>query len=340
MATRTLALPALDGALDVARAEGGPIVELQLATRFGAPGDVTMLRTAVAKTPLIVAAFGSQRTDGSWGSDDDPRGSVLPTLWMAKSLAELGLDDSHAGWHAAVEFLAGTSHTGHGVLGLDGRDESVLSCYAGIAAEMYLQGGRSDLGRRQIDWILDYQDVSVGGRRLRRDPVATWDERMRTRYGGCLSDTTCLIGLVKTGRALTASLAHEHDARVAELVEAIREVYLERRLMYRSNGEIVPIGVYGAASDRWLLPTFPLDWHTDLIEVLDFVAHAGPPDRRMQPAIDRLVADRLPDGGWPLRLSFRPAALPAPERRSKRRSSPMITLRAASALAASGARPS
>ena len=66
----------------------------------------------------------------------------------------------------------------------------------------------------------------------------------------------------------------------------IREAYLERRLMYRANGEMVPIGGTAGTSERWLQPTFPLDWHTDLIEVLDFVAHAGPPDVRMQPAID------------------------------------------------------
>ena len=60
---------------------------------------------------------------------------------------------------------------------------------------------------------------------------------------------------------------------------------------------------------------------------------------RMQPAIDHLAEARLHDGGWPLRLSFRPEYLPAPERRSKTRSSPMVTLRAASAFAACGAEP-
>ena len=59
----------------------------------------------------------------------------------------------------------------------------------------------------------------------------------------------------------------------------------------------MPIGVYGADPARWLLPTYPLDWHTDLIEVLDLVARTGPPDTRMQPAVDHLTEARLPDGG-------------------------------------------
>jgi hypothetical protein len=286
----------------------------------------------------VVEAFASQHEDGSWGDASDPRRRVLSSLWMAKALSELGVDDSHPRWHRAAEFLADVSHTYSGVLGLDGRDASVLSCYAGIAAEMYLLGGRPDLARPQIEWILRYQDVRVHGRMVRHRPAQVWDDALRTRYGGCLADTTCLIGLVKTGRALWRWSEHEPDGDAAELLANIRAVYLERRLMYRANGEIVPIGGTAGTSERWLLPTFPLDWHTDLIEVLDFVAHAGPPDVRMQAAIDAIAKAQLPDGTWPLRHSFRPSFLPAPERRSRHQGSPMITMRVAAALSACGAR--
>jgi hypothetical protein len=149
-----------------------------------------------------------------------------------------------------------------------------------------------------------------------------------------MAETSCLIGLLKTGRALRAWDALSPDAGAAELVAAIREAYLERRPMYRSNGEIVPIGIFSGSPDRWLLPTFPLDWHTDLIEVLDFVARSGPADVRMQPAIDPLSESRLADGTWPLRHAFRPTFLAATERRSRHRGSPMTTLRVAAALAA------
>ena len=339
MADHLLALPPLEGVLDAARSVADPIVRYQLAARFGGQADVDLapLRAEVAAAPAVEAALRSQHADGSWGSDGDARRRVLATLWMTKTLAELGLDDTHLDWHRAAEFLAAHSHTDQEALSLDGARGGVLSCYVGIAGETYLLGGRPDLARAQVDWIVRYQDVRTGGGARRREPAETWDEHLRTRYGGCLSDTTCLIGLVKTGRALAAWDRHEPDARARELVSAMREVYLERRLMHRSDGGIVPIGVFNGAPDRWLEPTFPLDWHTDLIEVLDFVARSGPPDPRMQPAIDRLVSLRLPDGSWPLRHSYRPPELPATERRSKRSGSPMITLRAAAALAACGA---
>lgn len=337
-----LALPSLDGARSYLAGLDDPIIELQLARLEGrlTPAQASGLRARVQASPIVVGAFKAQHADGSWGEDDDPRRRVLATLWMAKTLSELGLDDTHAGWHRAAEYLARrTQTTSTGVLGLDGRDAGVLSCYAGIAGEMYVRAGRLDLARPQIEWILRHQDVRVGGSGRRSSPAAPWDERLRTRYGGCLADTTCLVGLIKTGRALQAWHESEPDPDAAELAGVIRDTYLDRRLMYRSNGEIVPIGTAGGAPDRWLQPTFPLDWHTDLIEVLDFVARSGPPDPRMQPAIDQLIEAQLPDGTWPLRQTYRPRQLPAPERRSRTSGSPMITLRVVAAIAACEDRP-
>ena len=335
-----LILPPLAGLLEQLRALDDPVVQLQLALRFDGATEVSPLRSAVAALPSVAQALDAQRADGSWGAAEEPRRRVLTTLWMTKTLAELGLDDADDGWHRAAGFLARNAHTGQDIMSLDGTDAGVLSCYIGLAGESYLLGGRPDLARPQIEWIVRFQDVRVGGQlRRRRDPDV-WSADLRTRYGGCLADTTCLIGLIKTGRALAAWERIEPQPHTSELVAAIREVFLSRRLMYRSDGGIVPIGVYGRDPDKWLQPTFPLDWHTDLIEVLDFVASSGPPDPRMQPAIDRLASMRLPDGRWPLRRTFQPTELPAMERRSARSGSPMITLRVASALTACGARPS
>ena len=78
--------------------------------------------------------------------------------------------------------------------------------------------------------------------------------------------------------------------------------------------------------------TFPLDWRTDLVEVLDVVARSGPGDARLRPALDHLAAQQLPGGGWPLQRSLRPPGLPALERRSALRASPWATLRVVDAL--------
>jgi hypothetical protein len=99
----------------------------------------------------------------------------------------------------------------------------------------------------------------------------------------------------------------------------------------------VPIGVNPKDSERWLVPTFPLGWHPDLIEVLEFAASTGAPDPRLQEADDRLLGFQLDDASWPVRRHYTPAALKREERRNPRVGDPVVTARAFNALRACGA---
>ncbi len=280
----------------------------------------------------------SQRTDGTWGTTDDARRRVLPTLWTAVVLAELGLTPTPA-WHRAVDFLATRATTDDGAFSRDGTRAGVLSCYVAISATMFLRGGRRDLAEPQIDWILRYQDVrSDGCSPLGDRPV--YHPGLAVRYGGCLASTSCVVGVVKAGQALArwrGDPASPDDGRrdeVDAMLAVVREALLERHLMFRSDGEVLPLGTSPTRACDWLAPTFPLDWRTDLTEVLDLVARTGPADPRMQPAIDHLVALELPGGGWPLQRSFWPAGFSALEPRSARRPSRLATRRVLGALSA------
>lgn len=276
----------------------------------------------------------SQRADGTWGTADDARRRVLPTLWTAAVLAELGLAPSPA-WDRAADFLATRATTDDGVFSRDGSRTGVLACYVAISATLFLQGGRRDLAGPQIDWIVRYQDVRSGGcTPFGERPV--YDPGLALRYGGCLAATSCLIGVAKAGRALTLWRGGSaHDPRRGEIeamLAVIREALLARRLMFRTDGGVLPLGTPPARAHEWLAPTFPLDWRTDLIEVLDLVARTGPPDARVQPAVDHLAALELPGGGWPLLRTFWPSGFPALEPRSTRRPSRLATRRVLSAL--------
>jgi hypothetical protein len=320
-----LTIPSLDASIDWLRACGNPTVELALADESS---DREVLVAAVHRSEPIVAAFAAQRADGSWGRDDgEEHARILPTLRMLETLSALGAG-GHPGAARAIDFLAAAAHVEGGVFSISGRRDGVLSCYVGMAGSIYSGCGALDHAQGQIEWLLRHQEVSRDGQPLRSDKPVLWDSHLRTRYGGCMSSTTCLVGLVKAGRALSTSA----DERAMALRTAIREAFLERELMFDSRANIVPIGVAPARRDEWLLPTFPLDYRTDVIEVLDVVAHAGPPDSRLQPAIDALVKWRLPDGSWPLRRAFWPVGFPVRERKSLRAGSPIVTLRAARAL--------
>ena len=308
-----------------------PIVELLVASYLDGPdADRSSLVAAAAESAAIRTAIESQRSDGSWGDGDQPQQRILSTLWMTKTLAELGLGGLEC-LDRAAEFLVATADTDDAVFAIDGRRDGVLSCYVGIAATTYLLGGRSELAEPQICWIRDHQQVRRAGRDLRPTTARHWSDHLGFRYGGCMSDTTCLVGLAKAGQALCCWSVTQPDAEIAGLIGVIQEQFLERQLFRATDGSVIPLGVTPHHADRWLDLTYPLDWRTDLIEVIDLVASEHS-DARLQPALDRLAGSQLDDGSWPLRRTFRPDTLPLLERRSTTRGSPYVTLRILCAL--------
>jgi hypothetical protein len=324
-----LHLPDVDLARDFLDGCDNPTVRMWLALLDDPDADVVRFQAAVAESSPILAALEIQRADGSWGDHNRPLNRLLPTLWMVKTLQELGIPRDCEPWRRGVEFLANVGHTEEGVFSISSRRDGVLSCYVGIMALLYRNGGFDDHARVQLEWIRRHQEVRVAGSDRRNTPAVPWGAHLRTKYGGCMADTTCLVGLLRTARALVAA-GHVADPLVAET----RRAFLDRRLIFSSRGTVIPLAVSAAKAEAWLAPTFPLDWRVDLIEVLDFVAHTGPPDDRMQDAIDRLVDFRRDDGTWPLLRAYPPSGLGGLERPSSRRPSAMATMRAVAALSA------
>ncbi len=332
---QALNLPSLARAVDFLESSRNPIIEFQLALMLGDDRTVAK-RRLVAEIPAIVQGLESQRSDGSWGEREPAAARLLPTLWMAKTLGELGLSDDDAEWSRAIDFLIEAGSTDGGVFSIRGTRDGVLSCYVGIAGSLYLAAGRVEMASRQVEWIVRHQEVKSGGETL-RPGGANWGSYLRERYGGCMSDTTCLVGLLRVGDVLRKWLAVKPNDEGRVLLDAIREVFLQRRVMFRSNGSVIPLAVSPKNAGTWLAPTYPLDWRVDLIEAIDFLAHSGPPDPRIQDAVDHLVGLRLPDGTWPLRRAYQPEHLPKLERLSAKTGSPLITMRVVRALRALGA---
>ena len=108
-------------------------------------------------------------------------------------------------------------------------------------------------------------------------------------------------------------------------------MFLERELFRRADGSVLPLGSPASQPDRWLRPAFPLDWRTDLVEVLGLVAWSGPPDPRAQPALDLLSQSARPPGGWSAGRGAWPADLPL-DGVVRGRPSPLATARVVTAL--------
>jgi hypothetical protein len=99
-----------------------------------------------------------------------------------------------------------------------------------------------------------------------------------------------------TIRVLEGLLAHERaTGGSTESIAARRrgaEYLLERRLFRRkSTGAVV--------DPAWLQFSFPTRWHYDVLRGLDyFRAAGGPPDPRLNEAMDLLRSKQQPDGTW------------------------------------------
>ena len=323
-----LTIPDLEPAIAYLGGLDDPTIEMRLVRLVDPNYDAGELRQRIGDQPSTREALAKQHSDGSWGSHERAGNRLLPTLWMVKALGELGLDRSHPGWNGGVRFITDIAATDGGVFSISGKRDGVLSCYVGIAALVYLHGGYPDLARAQLEWILRHQDLRVGGEEVRSVPAEQWGSYLATKYGGCMGETTCLVGLLRTGRALAAWGHSDAD----DMVEGIRQVFLSRRLFRTSGGSVVPLAVSPSKAADWLVPTYPLDWRVDLIELVEFVARTGSPDERIQDAIDVIADFRLADGTWPLLRSYRPDELVGFSRPSKNRANPMATMRAVEAL--------
>ena len=325
-----LRVPDLERATRFLAHSDDPTIRLRLALLADPAADVARLRALIPESAPVAAALVSQHPDGSWGDHDRRLNRLLPTLWMVKTLHELGLATDSEQWRRGVEFLADVGHSDDGVFSISGRRDGVLSCYVGIVALLYLAGGFADYARYQMDWVLRHQEIKVSGEDRRDTAVAGWSPHLKEKYGGCMAETTCLVGLLRTARAMATSGRPEG----AHFVATTRRAFLERKLMFSSRGNVIPLAVSPAKAETWLAPTFPLDWRVDLVEVVEFVARTGATDDRMQDAIERLADMQRDDGTWPLLRSYPPAGLRGLERPSARRSSPIATMRVVEALSA------
>ena len=106
---------------------------------------------------------------------------------------------------------------------------------------------------------------------------------------------------------LEGLLDYERAGRASVAVTAARkraEDYLLERRMFRSlrTGEII--------SKQWLRFSFPTFWHYDVLRGLDYLRDAGiEPDRRVDDAIEIVIARRHQNGRWPLNL-LHPETIP------------------------------
>jgi len=281
--------------------------------------DVAAERARVAHEGWGARLLALQRDDGTWaggacfpGQSDNwreekqgqPWTSTLPTLQL---LHDFGVDPdtprvrqavagvhAHCCWeHAGQPFFSGEVEPC-----INGRTVT-LGVYFGVEVEPVV----ARLLREQLDdggWNCEAENGSV------RSSFHT------------------------TINVLEGLLAHERaTGGTAETVAARRrgEQYLLERSLFRrkSTGQVV--------KPAWLQFSFPVRWHYDVLRALDYFRDVGgPPDPRMNQAIQLLRAKQQADGAWLLENTH-PGRIHFPLEEGDGRPSRWNTLRAMRVLA-------
>ncbi len=264
--------------------DGDPAVRWQvMRDLLGAPAtQVAAERARVAREGWGARLLALQDADGTWAGgacfpaagwrrgEPQPWTSTLPTLQL---LCDLGVDPNDERVRSAVESVRRGCRWEHA--GQPFFEGEVEPCINGRTVRI---GAYFGVDVTPIVERLAGEQLEDGGWNCEAE-----NGSVRSSFATTLD---VLEGLLEHERATGGSAASLAARRRGE------EYLLERRLMRRkSTGEIV--------DPEWLLLRFPPRWHYDVLRALDhFRAAGGPPDPRMDEAIEIVRSKRQPDGTW------------------------------------------
>jgi hypothetical protein len=266
--------------------ESDPAIRWQvLRDLAGTPADaVSAERARVATEGWGARLLALQGSDGQWAggacfpaqSDDwreeegQPWTSTLPTLQL---LRDFGIDPRQDRVRRAVAMVKDHCHWEHA--GQPFFDGEVEPCINGRTVALGIYFG------------LDVQAIVA---RLVDEQLADGGWNCDAERGSVRSSFATTINV------LEGLLAHERatggSARSIAARRRGEEYLLERGLFRRrSTGDVV--------NPDWLLFSFPIRWHYDVLRALDYFRSVGDvPDPRMDEGFELLKGKRQPDGTW------------------------------------------
>ena len=168
-----------------------------------------------------------------------------------------------------------------------GRISEVIPCLTGNMVWALIRLGYLDDPRLQtsIDWLTTFMRLNDG---VEADPqVAPYD-----RYEMCWGAHTCLMGVVKALKALSAIPVERRSPLVDQTIDELVEFLLIHHVHKRSHD------LARVLKPGWRQFSFPLMYQTDVLEILDILVGLGVADDRMSEALDLVAAKEDPDGRW------------------------------------------
>jgi hypothetical protein len=287
-------------------------------------------KAAIMRVGPVSAILAKQKEGGYWEVKKDfyERTKYRGTVWQIIILAELGADGRDSRIKKACEFILAVSQDRdgggfcyRGSRAGGGFHDCVIPCLTGNLVWSLLRFGYADDPRVEegVRWITTYRRFDDG-----EGPAPKG--RPYEKREPCWGKHTCLMGVVKSLKALAEIPEKERSAGVARTIEEASE-YLLRHHVYRRSHDLSQ-----TARKQWLKFGFPTLWDSDALEVLLLLARLGYRDRRMRDALELVLAKQDSLGRWRLEDTFNGRTLVNIERKGK--PSKWVTLNAIRALRA------
>jgi len=258
-------------------------------------------KNEIMKAGVVSQILTKQEPGGYWGIAEDfyIRSKYKGTVWQLIILAELGADSKDKRIKKACEFILENSQDrqsggfAYYSTKSGGGHSGVIPCLTGnMVWSLIRLGYLEDLRVQQgIDWIVKYQ---------------RFDDRIKEAAKGWPYDTklqcwgkhTCHMGVVKALKALAEIPTDRRSNNVKRKIEAGVEYILAHHVHKRSHA------LNKVSKPSWLQFSFPLMYNTDALEILGILTKLGYKDRRMQEAIDLVIAKQNEQGRWLLENTY------------------------------------
>lgn len=263
------------------------------------PPDLVAAERALAtREGLAARILELQDEHGYWGGFTyGPQRERDSVMWTLHVLLRFGVDPDAPEVRAAIERVRAGVRWPEEDGGRPFFAGEVEECVnGGVLAYAAYFGVLDEASDRLVDRLLG-QRLSDGGWNC--DPV---EESVRSSF----DSTLCVLEGLRAYQRESGTA----DASIADAVRTGEEYLLERGLFRRrSTGEL--------ANPQYATFAFPMYWFYDVLRALEhFRLNGGAPDARLAPALELLLAQRLPDGRWPAgpqRPTLRGYVVEAPE---------------------------
>ena len=266
--------------------------------------DVVAAKAAAMRTDPIASILAAQSPEGWWakpGHGYSPK--YTSTVWQVIFLDQLGADGDDPHIRAAYEYVLNHTQSSSGGFAFSGpasgrpAPSSAVHCLNGNLLRAMIGFGLLDDPRVQAS--LAHQAAVITGER----EVAFYKSGTTGPGFRCAMNDgdSCAWGATKAVLALARVPAEKRTPDVAQALEQGAAFLLSRDPSVADY----PMGPNAKPNGSWFKLGFPSGYVTDVLQTIEALCEAGMAgDRRLDRAIDCIVAQQDDEGRWANRYSY------------------------------------